>query len=220
MALYSLRGEKPAELPVRITIPAEFSASGSRETRTKLDTLNNDELRELGLHLVEEPTYDALEYDMVWNSTEIRYDLVAIEDAEKAARAVRNTPDPVADYADFESRFASLEVFRKLYNSEVPFLIQLACEIRLMIIYRRYSESIVQEVDVPNLQQGIDILCIIEEAGVTKEDRDNFISNMRLANLDADINIPSDEWIEHHWFENTGNIHDCIKSDTANIGGD
>ena len=34
---------------------------------------------------------------------------------------------------------------------------------------------------------------------------------MRLANLDAELNIPSDEWIEHHWFENTGDIFIALK---------
>ena len=88
-----------------------------------------------------------------------------------------------------------------------------------MIIYRKWHGNFTQRHDVPNLQQGVDILSVIEEAGVTKEDRDQFITNMRLANLDTELNIPTDEWIEHHWFENTGDIFTCIKADTHNIGG-
>ena len=61
-------------------------------------------------------------------------------------------------------------------------------------------------------------LVLLKKPESPKEDRDQFITNMRLANLDAELNIPTDEWIEHHWFENTGDIFTCIKADSHNIG--
>ena len=39
-----------------------------------------------------------------------------------------------------------------------------------------------------------------------------------FSKFDTELNIPTDEWIEHHWFENTGDIFTCIKADTHNIG--
>lgn len=218
MAQYSYKGAEPSELPARLTIPADQSPSGERETRTHLDKLSDDELLELGIVRIEPVVYDSKEYDCIWNSSEVRYELVELDEEEKAARAFVPESEPVADFEDFESRFTSLEIYRKLYESGTPFLIQLICEIRLMIIYRKWHGDFIERHDVPNLQQGVDILSIIEEAGVTKEDRDQFITNMRLANLDAELNIPTDEWIEHHWFENTGDIFTCIKADTHNIG--
>ena len=48
---------------------------------------------------------------------EVRYDLVELDEEEKAARAFVPEPEPVADFEDFESRFTLFEIYRKLYES-------------------------------------------------------------------------------------------------------
>ena len=83
MAQYSYKGAEPTELPARLTSPAEQSPSGERETRTHLDKLSDDELLELGIVRVEPVVYDSKEYDCIWNSSEVRYDLVELDERKK-----------------------------------------------------------------------------------------------------------------------------------------
>ena len=217
MALYSYKGAEPSELPARLTIPAEESPSGSRETRTHLDALSVDELLAIGIVPVEPLVYDPKEYDCVWNSSEVKYELVELDEEEKASRAYVPEPERVADWKDFDERFSQLNIFQKLYNSDIPLLIRLICEMRLMISYKRWHGNIPEEPGVLNLQMCFDILFVVEESGVTKEDRDQLIDVMTLSNLDTEISIPNDEWIEHHWFEDTDDIFTCIQRDSHNI---
>lgn len=219
MALYSYKGAEPTELPTRLRIAAEDAPSGATETRTHLDKLSDDELKDLDLIRVDLTEYDDTKYYRVWNSENRQYDAIELDRQEKIARQHTPQPDLVADWVTFEEKFSSLEINKKLYESGDPFLVQIISQTKLMINYMKCGVNI-QHPGAPNLQQGIDILSVIEENGVTQNDRDQFIADMKLTNLDAEINIPSDEWMEHHWYENTGDIFTCIKADSHNIGGE
>ena len=231
MALYSYKGAEPTVLPTRLKIDAEDSPSGERETRTHLDKLSDDELKDLGFIRVDLVEYDHMEYSHEWNSEKGEYDIIKLDRQEKIARQHTLQPDPVANWADFEERFPHLEIYKKIFASEIPFLMQFICETRIMLIYARFNDPRAHEMGVFNLQQGIDILSVIEENGITQEDRDKFLTNMKLANLDVEINIPDEEWREHHSFElNTehlkyhkamwGHYTHCLKADSHNIGGE
>lgn len=231
MTLYSYKGAEPAELPTRLKIAAEDSPSGERETRTHLDKLSDDELKDLDLIRVDLVEYDHMEYFHEWNSEKCDYDIIQLDEQEKASRQYTPQPDPVADWVDFEERFPHLQIYKKIFTSEIPFLMQFICEVRIMLTYARYNDPRAYQRGVFNLQQGIDILSVIEENGVTQEDRDNFLTNMKLANLDVEINIPDEEWREHHSFELSvehlkyheemwGHYTHCLKADSHNIGGE
>ena len=220
MALYSYKGAEPTELPTRLRIAPEDAPSGATETRTRLDELSDDELKDLKFIRVDLTEYDNTKYYREWDSEFCKYDFLELDNQEKIARQYTPQPDPVADWVAFEEKFSSLEINKKLYESGDPFLVQIISQTKLMITYMRCGVKIQNSLGAPNLQQGIDILSVIEENGVTQNDRDQFIADMKLTNLDAEINIPTDEWMEHHWYENTGDIFTCIKADSHNIGGE
>jgi len=211
--LYSYLGSEPSPLPERLVIPADISESGQRETRTHLYKYSEKELEELGLIDVEVPKYNKDDYDCFWNSEESKYDLVEIDGEEKASRAFVPEVEKVADWVDFEDRFPHLKIYKKLFASEIPFLIKFICEVRVLFLYARYKDPRASSVGVFNLQQAIDVLSVIKENGITEEDRQQFLAEMRLSNLDVEAtNIPNKQWREHHTFEIS---EDYLKHDSS-----
>ena len=125
MALYSYKGAEPTELPTRLRIAAEDAPSGATETRTHLDKLSDDELKDLDLIRVDLTEYDDTKYYRVWNSENRQYDAIELDRQEKIARQHTPQPDLVADWVTFEEKFSSLEINKKLYESGDPFLVQI-----------------------------------------------------------------------------------------------
>lgn len=199
MPLYSYKGQEPKTLPDKIIIPKHESDSGLNETRTSLNKLSEDELFNLGFVKVEMPEYDKNNFDAIWNGNS--YDIVELTENEKSARAETLIPERVADWKDFESRFAHLEVFKKLFTSQEPFLLQMASDMRTLVTKAKYNEPQAFAGGSFNIFQVIEVLSIIDVAGITQEDRDRFLSVCYAANLDTVPAIPSEEWISKHYFE-------------------
>ena len=69
-----------------------------------------DELLLIGIVPVEPLVYDPKEYDCVWNSSEVKYELVEL-DEEESIESVCSRTREVADWKDFDERFSQLNIF-------------------------------------------------------------------------------------------------------------
>lgn len=221
MLLYSYKGQEPALLPGRILISKDESESGLKESRTSLHELTQEELSSLGFFAVELPEYDQNEFNCVWDGNQ--YNIIPISEEEKNARNLIEEEVSEPDWADLETRFSNLEVFKKLFTSKVPFLMQMASDMRTLVTKAKYNEPQAFSIGVFNIFQTIEILSIIDVAGITQEDRDRFLNTCYAANLDKVPAIPSEEWISKHYFELSeehlqyhdsawGHYTHCIKS--------
>ena len=205
MELYYYKRKEPTELPERINIFPHESESGLKETRTSLCELCQEELENLGFTKVEIPTYDDQNFKLVWNETSCMYDVVELTEQEKQSIITINQSkleeEKTTNWIDFESKFTQLEVFKKLFTSGIPYLIQMASDMRALVVKAGYNNPEVYSFGLFNLRQTIEILSIIDVAGITQEDRDTFVNNCLQSNLDKSVSIPSEEWRSKHYFE-------------------
>jgi hypothetical protein len=227
MELYSYKRKEPTELPERINIFPHESESGLKETRTSLCELCQEELENLGFTKVEIPTYDDQNFKLVWNETSCIYDIVELTEQEKQSIIAINQSkleeERTIDWINFESRFIQLEVFKKLFTSGIQYLIQMASDMRALVVKARYNDPEAFLFGSFNVRQVLEILSIINVAGITQEDRDIFINNCVQNNLDKSVFIPSEEWRSKHYFElsdahlqyhssSWGHYTHCVKS--------
>lgn len=209
MSLYSYKGKEPNKLPEKIDIFPHESESGLKETRTSLHELSESDLENLGFIKVNVPAYDDQNFQLIWNELTCVYDVIELTKEEKESLIKINQSkleeERTANWDNFESKFVELEVFKKLFISKIPFLKQMATDMKTLITKARIKDPEAFSFESFNIRQVFEILSIIDIAEITQEDRNTFIDNCLQNNLDKSVFIPSEEWRLKHYFELSNN---------------